>query len=161
MSKSPIIALVVVAALAAGTALVAGYVDGPNQYAQVTADSRCDGCPKAGTEACCKVGGACEKADGWQWLARKALAMQSQRPAAVRRKPRPLPGLPRAVKSRFRAPAGPADVLRRSNPAGRTDLTQYSAGDSPHSEPGATFRHASYSMQAHRAGMEAGFFHAL
>lgn len=64
MSKSPVIALVVVAALAAGTALVAGYVDGPNQSAQVTADSKCDGCPKAGTEACCKVGGACEKAEG-------------------------------------------------------------------------------------------------
>lgn len=63
MSKSPILALVVVAALAAGTALLAGYVDGPNQNAQVTAASRCDGCPKAGTEACCKTGDACPKAE--------------------------------------------------------------------------------------------------
>jgi hypothetical protein len=63
MSKSSILAVVVVAALAAGTVLVAGYVDGPNPGAQVAADSRCGGCPKAGSEACCKVGDACEKAE--------------------------------------------------------------------------------------------------
>lgn len=55
MSKSSIIALVVVAALAAGTVLVAGYVDGPRQSAQVTADGACGGCPKAGTAECPKA----------------------------------------------------------------------------------------------------------
>ena len=62
MSKSPILALVVVAALAAGTALIAGYVDGPNQSVQTTADAKCTECPKAGTETCCKVSGTCAEA---------------------------------------------------------------------------------------------------
>jgi hypothetical protein len=56
MSKNSIIAVVVVAALAAGTVLVAGYVDGPSQSAKVTADSACGGCPKAGTPECPKAG---------------------------------------------------------------------------------------------------------
>ena len=63
MSKSSILALAVVAALAAGTVLLGGYVDAPKTSAQATADSKCDGCPKAGTEACCKVGDACPKAE--------------------------------------------------------------------------------------------------
>jgi hypothetical protein len=56
MSKNSIIAVVAVAALAAGTVLVAGYVDGPRQGVQVTADSACGGCPKAGTPECPKAG---------------------------------------------------------------------------------------------------------
>jgi hypothetical protein len=63
LSKSPILALVVVVGLAAGTALVAGYVDGPGQGAAVTANSKCADCPRAGTEDCCKVTGTCEKCD--------------------------------------------------------------------------------------------------
>jgi len=59
--KSPFLALVIVGALAAGTALLAGYVDGPSQGSKVTADAKCGDCPKAGTEACCKVRGECEK----------------------------------------------------------------------------------------------------
>jgi hypothetical protein len=39
LSKNPILALVVVAALATGTALLAGYVDGSSQGTQVAADS--------------------------------------------------------------------------------------------------------------------------
>jgi len=62
LSKNPILALVVVAALAAGTVLLAGYVDGSRQGAQATADSRCVDCPKAGTEPCCKEDGTCPKA---------------------------------------------------------------------------------------------------
>lgn len=61
--KSPFLALVIVAALAAGTALIAGYVDRPGSNAQGVADSQCVDCPKAGTEACCKVGDACPKAE--------------------------------------------------------------------------------------------------
>ena len=61
LSRSPIVALVVIAGLAAGTALLAGYVDKPSQGTAVTTHGKCDGCPKTGTEACCKVGGACEK----------------------------------------------------------------------------------------------------
>lgn len=61
--KSPFIALVVVAALAAGTALIAGYVDEPSPSVQNTVDDKCVDCPKAGTEACCKAGDGCEKAE--------------------------------------------------------------------------------------------------
>lgn len=59
LSKSPILAVVVVAGLAAGTALVAGYADRPQHGVQVAAHD-CDNCPKAGTDACCKVQGACQ-----------------------------------------------------------------------------------------------------
>ena len=61
LSKSPIFALVVVAVLAAGTVLLAGYVDKSTQGTAVTTDGKCDDCPKAGTAACCEVSGACEK----------------------------------------------------------------------------------------------------
>jgi hypothetical protein len=60
-SKSPIVVVAVIVALAAGTALVAGYVDGPGQGAAVTAEDRCAECPKAGTDACGKVSGVCEE----------------------------------------------------------------------------------------------------
>jgi len=60
LMKSPLFATVVIAGLAAGTVLLAGYVDKPSQGTAVTADSRCNDCPKAGKEAGCQVGGACE-----------------------------------------------------------------------------------------------------
>ncbi len=53
--KSPIFAVLVIVGLAAGTALVAGYVDKPNQ----AAENKCDGCPRLDTETCCKVTGVC------------------------------------------------------------------------------------------------------
>lgn len=55
LSKSVILALVVVAGLAAGTALVAGYMDKPSAPAQVASQSECDGCPLQGTGACGKA----------------------------------------------------------------------------------------------------------
>jgi hypothetical protein len=58
-SKNLILALLVVGALTAGTALLAGYIDGP-QGAQVAADSKCAGCQYAGTSACCKIAGSCQ-----------------------------------------------------------------------------------------------------
>lgn len=67
LSKNPMMALLVVVALAAGTVLLAGYVDGSRQGTQATADCRCIDCrcvdcPKAGTEPCCKEDGTCPKA---------------------------------------------------------------------------------------------------
>jgi len=62
LSKNLILALLVVVALSAGTVLLAGYVDGPRQGAQATADCRCVDCPKAGTAECCKEDGTCPKA---------------------------------------------------------------------------------------------------
>jgi len=55
-SKSLIPAILVIAALAAGTGLLAGYVDGPTQAA---VEAKCDGCPLLNTAACCKVTGVC------------------------------------------------------------------------------------------------------
>jgi hypothetical protein len=55
LSKSVVVALVVVAGLAAGTALVAGYMDKPSAPAQMACETDCDGCPLQGTEACCKA----------------------------------------------------------------------------------------------------------
>ena len=57
--KSPILAAVAIAALAAGTALVAGYVDKPGTAAQVAAEGKCGDCPLLNTEECCKVTGTC------------------------------------------------------------------------------------------------------
>ena len=57
--KSPIFAAVAIAALAAGTALVAGYVDKPIQATQVAAEGKCSDCPRLNTEECCKVTGTC------------------------------------------------------------------------------------------------------
>ena len=60
LSKSPILAVVVVAALAAGTVLVAGYAEKPNDAVKVAADSPCNGCPAQGAEACCQAqAGSC------------------------------------------------------------------------------------------------------
>lgn len=63
LSRNLIIAMVVIAALAAGTALLAGYVDGSGPSAKATADSKCVDCPKAGSDACCKEAGSCPEAE--------------------------------------------------------------------------------------------------
>lgn len=55
LSKSPILILVVLAGLVAGTALVAGYVDRPNQ-----APGKC---LRAPLEDCCAVDGVCGMSD--------------------------------------------------------------------------------------------------
>ncbi len=59
LSKNLILAVVVVAALTAGTGLLASYVDGPKD-AQVAVDSKCVDCPREGTPACCKIAGSCQ-----------------------------------------------------------------------------------------------------
>ena len=60
LSKSLIPAVLVIAGLAAGTGLLAGYIDGPSQEApQAAAEAKCDGCPLLNTDACCKVTGVC------------------------------------------------------------------------------------------------------
>ena len=58
-SKGPLLAVLVVAALAAGTVLVAGYADQANQAENVSAGGKCSACPRAGTPECCKVTGVC------------------------------------------------------------------------------------------------------
>ncbi len=55
LSKSVVLALIVVAGLAAGTALVAGYADKPSAPAQVACPDKCDDCPLQGTDACGKT----------------------------------------------------------------------------------------------------------
>ena len=66
LSKSVVLALIVLAGLAAGTALVAGYADKPAAPAQMTCPGTCDSCPLQGTDACCKTqpsdDGACAQA---------------------------------------------------------------------------------------------------
>ena len=64
LSKKIILALVVVA-LAAGTVLVAGYVNKPSTPAPVACPDDCDGCPWQGTDACCKTDdpGCCAQTD--------------------------------------------------------------------------------------------------
>jgi hypothetical protein len=59
LSKSLIPAVLVIAGLAAGTGLLAGYIDGPTQAPQVAVDAKCDGCPLRNTDVCCKVTGVC------------------------------------------------------------------------------------------------------
>jgi len=60
LSKSLIPAVLVIAGLAAGTGLLAGYIDGPSQEApQAAVEAQCDGCPLVNTDACCKVTGVC------------------------------------------------------------------------------------------------------
>jgi hypothetical protein len=54
-SKSLIPAVLVIAALAAGTGLLAGYIDSPTQAPQAAADAKCDGCPLMNTDACPKM----------------------------------------------------------------------------------------------------------
>ena len=61
--KSPIVAAVAVAALAAGTVLVAGYVDKPSPATHLAADGKCSDCPLQNTEECCKVTGTCANPD--------------------------------------------------------------------------------------------------
>lgn len=56
--KSVIPAVVVIAALAAGTSLLAGYMDGPTQVPQMASEAPCDGCPLQNTDACPKMAGA-------------------------------------------------------------------------------------------------------
>jgi hypothetical protein len=65
MSLSKIVlALVVVAGLAAGTVLVAGYVDKPAAPAPTACQVECDDCPLQGTNACPKAesSGCCAQA---------------------------------------------------------------------------------------------------
>jgi len=59
VSKGPLLAVLVVAGLAAGTVLVAGYVDQTNQSEKVSATGKCSDRPRAGTAECCKVTGVC------------------------------------------------------------------------------------------------------
>ena len=64
LSKSPLWATIVIIALIAATALVAGYVDRPGTESQVAAaDGKCDSCPLEGTPECCeaKEDGTCPK----------------------------------------------------------------------------------------------------
>ena len=64
LSKSPLWATIVIIALIAGTALIAGYVDRPGTESQVTAaDGKCDSCPLEGTPECPKVTGKCPKSE--------------------------------------------------------------------------------------------------
>src|SRR5512138_17709 len=71
LSKSAILILIVVAGLAAGTAIVAGYGDKPSPCPQGACQVSCDECPLLGTDACCKTGtpgcGACDKACANPW----------------------------------------------------------------------------------------------
>jgi hypothetical protein len=62
VSRSPILVVLVIAGLAAGTALVAGYVDQPSQAQQVAAQAKCSDCARQGTETCCQVTGVCAEA---------------------------------------------------------------------------------------------------
>ena len=55
LTQNPIVAVVAVVALAAGTLLVAGYADRPDADVQVAAGAKCAACPAKGTESCCKV----------------------------------------------------------------------------------------------------------
>jgi len=63
-AKNPILVLLVVAGLAAGTALVSGFADKPVGCTQVTSDSACNGCPLKGTPECCQETGSCAKDKG-------------------------------------------------------------------------------------------------
>jgi len=58
LSKSLIPAVLVIAGLAAGTGLLAGYIDGPTQTPQAAVDAQCDNCPHAGTDMCPMMTGA-------------------------------------------------------------------------------------------------------
>ena len=58
LSKSLIPAVLVIAALAAGTGLLANYMDTPSKVPQAAAEATCDGCPLQHTDACPKMAGA-------------------------------------------------------------------------------------------------------
>jgi hypothetical protein len=57
-SRSLIPAVLVIAALAAGTGLLAGYIDMPCRAPQAVAQTDCDGCPLKNTEACPRMAAA-------------------------------------------------------------------------------------------------------
>jgi len=57
LTQNPIVAVVAIVALAAGTLLVAGYAERPEADVQVAAEAKCAGCPLQGTPMCCKAGG--------------------------------------------------------------------------------------------------------
>lgn len=63
--RSGLLALMIVAALATGTVLVAGYAHRPAAPAQVTCPDECNGCPLQGTDACCDAPlcGDCPRAE--------------------------------------------------------------------------------------------------
>jgi hypothetical protein len=58
LSKSLIPAVLVIAALVAGTGLLASYIDSPSKAPQAAMDAKCDGCPLLNTDACPKTAGA-------------------------------------------------------------------------------------------------------
>ncbi len=60
LSKNPIVAVAVIVALAAGTMLLAGYVDKPSQGTAAAPDAKCAGCSMEGTPQCCKAAGSCQ-----------------------------------------------------------------------------------------------------
>ena len=57
LTQNPIVAVVAIVALAAGTLLVAGYAEKPGAETEVAAEAKCAGCPLQGTPLCCKVSG--------------------------------------------------------------------------------------------------------
>ena len=59
LSKSLILAVLVIAGLAAGTSLLASYVDGPIAAPQAAIEAKCADCPRLNTDTCCKVAGVC------------------------------------------------------------------------------------------------------
>jgi len=58
LSKSVIPAVLIIAGLAAGTGLLAGYIDGPTLAPQAAVDAQCDNCPHVGTDMCPMMTGA-------------------------------------------------------------------------------------------------------
>jgi len=56
--KSLIPAVLVIAGLAAGTSLLAGYIESPSKAPQAAVKANCDGCPLQNTDACPKLAGA-------------------------------------------------------------------------------------------------------
>jgi len=62
LSKNLILGLVVVAAMTAGTVLLAGYVDGSDRGSQIAADCKCADCQCADCPNTC--GGDCENCEG-------------------------------------------------------------------------------------------------
>ncbi len=59
MSKIVVLALIAVAVLAAGSVLVAGYVEKPSPVAKATCGGDCDNCPAQCDEGCCDEGQCC------------------------------------------------------------------------------------------------------
>ena len=60
VSKIVVLVLIVVASLAAGTALVAGYADRPDARAQAMCQGDCGACPAQCTQPCDKTACACD-----------------------------------------------------------------------------------------------------